>query len=145
MSIKLNDSEIKGHELIVTAVSNIQSSDLSGINTSTSSAFEGFKPKRLDVSLKIKYDNSQDLSDIQNLYETLENGDQKIFLIYNRTADAIGMRQARFDGNLRIAESLNLQEWTVNFTLIEVQSIPELKEKQRENLTNQIQEASQLP
>ena len=130
MTLKLGKQEIKGHDLKVVAVCNIKSSDLSGINTSTTTAFEGFKPKRLQVSLNIKFNNPDDLKSIKSLYETTEHEDLKVYDIFSKTAEAIEMRKGRFDADLRITEDASLEQWHVNFTLLEVQSIPELKQKQ---------------
>lgn len=132
ISFLLGDFSVKGFELKVTAELALPESDLSGQSSSSASAEEGIKPKRLRVSLKIPYDDNKNLTSLITLAEATDaNGSRKIYNIVNQTAEAYRIRQVRFTERFTAQEQDDSQAWGVTFVLVEQRSIPERIEQKR--------------
>ena len=129
MSLFLDDAEIKGSSLKLTATLSLAGEDISGESSSTAIAETGDKPKQLSVSLLIKYLNSEDVNFIVNLAEAKDdNGVRVAYEINNYTADAMNIRKVRFLGDVSVREDESLELWRVTFKLSEVKSVAEAKE-----------------
>ena len=134
----LDDTTIKGYEHRVTCELPMPDTDLSGNSSSTAVSEEGFKPKKLSISLKICFDDHEDLSSLVQLAEAVNStGERKIYTIVNKLAKAYNIRQVRFTESLRASELANSLAWQVNFSLLEYNSVPEKVESaQAENTSN---------
>ena len=134
----LNDSVINGYEHRVTCELPMPDTDLSGNSSSTAISEEGFKPKKLSISLKIRFDDHDDLSSLVQLAEAVNSaGERKIYTIVNKLAKAYNIRQVRFTESLRASELANSLAWQVNFSLLEYNSVPEKVESaQADNTSN---------
>lgn len=131
--MRLGSFTVPGYDLRVNTAMEIKTEDLSGETSATDQASKGIKPKKLTVSLKIRFRNATDLTDLYRVAEAKDtNGDLKVYTIANRTANAIGVRQVRFTQSVNAAEDEMLRQWNVSFTLVEQLSVPEQME-QREN------------
>jgi hypothetical protein len=127
--LSLDNSTIMGYEFIVTGEQPLPDEDLSAQSSSTLTAEQGFKGKRLRVSMKIKYDDSQQLKALVALATAInESGKRKVYTISNQTADAFGVRQVRFSERLTSQELNDSQAWSVSFVLLEHKSVPEKRE-----------------
>ncbi|WP_438461946.1 hypothetical protein [Marinomonas sp. PE14-40] len=125
--LALDKTKITGYGLKVTCELALPDEDLSGQSSSSATAEKGFKPKRLRVSLNIKYEDAAVLSDIVLLstatHET--KGTRKVYNIENQTAKAFSVRQVRFTERVSAQELDDSQAWSVSFVLVEHLSIPE--------------------
>jgi len=132
VTLVLDSTPINGYDTKVNGELIMPDKDLSGNTSNSSTAEEGFKPKKISVSLKIKYVDINDLSALITLSQTLNSSDErKIYTIINQTAKAFNVRQVKFTERLRAAELDDQQAWQVNFTLLEHNSIPEKTEKRQ--------------
>jgi hypothetical protein len=133
ITLVLNDQPILGYELKITAELALPEEDLSGQGSSSLSAEQGIKPKRLRVSLKIKHETPGYLSDLISLASAVdaETGKRVVYTIENDTANAFSVRQVRFTEKISANELGETQAWQVAFVLLEQQSIPEKIEAKR--------------
>ncbi|BBL73959.1 hypothetical protein [Methylomagnum ishizawai] len=126
----LDGKKIQGHGLRVSAALPLASEDMSGNSSATPKAETGDKGKSLSVSLQIRYQDAAWLSDLIALAEGKDgNQERRMFAIQNRTAQAMGIKQVKFDGNLDVKEADRLRAWEVSFTLAEYRSTPEKVEE----------------
>ncbi len=63
------------------------------------------------------------------------SGNRMVYTIVNITAEGMGIRQVKFEGDLSASEDESLNLWSVSFKLTEVRSVPELKESRQEAKT----------
>ena len=132
ITLILGDFSVKGFGLKVTAELALPESDLSGQSSSSASAEEGIKPKRLRVSINIPYDDVDALTGLITLAEATDtNGSREIYNIVNQTAAAYRVRQVRFTERFTAQEQDDSQAWAVTFVLVEHRSIPERIEQKR--------------
>nr|VFK54381.1 MAG: hypothetical protein BECKTUN1418F_GA0071002_10425 [Candidatus Kentron sp. TUN]VFK55277.1 MAG: hypothetical protein BECKTUN1418D_GA0071000_10308 [Candidatus Kentron sp. TUN]VFK56643.1 MAG: hypothetical protein BECKTUN1418E_GA0071001_10425 [Candidatus Kentron sp. TUN] len=95
-------------------------------------AERGFKPKRLRVSLRIRYADRGQLESLVRLAEATDAaGDRRVYEILNRTAKAYRIRQVLFTERLQANEQAGEQAWQVSFHLVEHHSNPERVEARR--------------
>lgn len=133
MSLYLSNQKINGHNLKVSASLELASEDNSGQSSYTDAAETGDKPKKLNVSLEIRFADVQYLSALIVLAEAKTVvGERVVYNVMNPTAQAMNIRRARFAGNVSVAEDDSLKRWKVSFKLHEVESVPELKEARSE-------------
>ncbi|SMF94442.1 hypothetical protein SAMN02949497_1757 [Methylomagnum ishizawai] len=126
----LDGKKIQGHGLRVSAALPLASEDMSGNSSATPKAETGDKGKSLSVSLQIRYQDATWLSDLIALAEGKDgNQERRMFAVQNRTAQAMGIKQVKFDGNLDVKEADRLRAWEVSFTLAEYRSTPEKVEE----------------
>ncbi len=127
ITLVLNDTKITGYGQKVTCELALPDEDLSGQSSSSAVAEKGFKPKRLRVSLNIKYENVSELSEIVLLSTATDEakGTRKVYNIENQTAKAFSVRQVRFTERVSAQELDDTQAWSVSFVLVEHLSIPE--------------------
>ena len=129
----LDQTPINGHEQRITCSQEMPDKDLSGDSSSSAVAEGGFKPTKISVSIKIKFENPEDLRALVNLSRDLsEDGSRKIYQILNQTAQAYNIRQVRFTERVRAAELNDEQSWQVSFSLLEHNSVPERTEERQQ-------------
>ncbi len=126
--LRLDDFTVPGFDLLVSLGMKFKDADASGDSSSTAKASKGAKGKKLDVKIKIRFTDEKDLRELTRVAEAKEKGDQKIYTVTNRTANAAGMRQARFSGEFTVDEQENARCWLVSFALAEHKSNPEMAE-----------------
>lgn len=133
IALILNDTTITGYGLKVACELALPEDDLSGQSSSTATAEKGFKPKRLKVSLNIKYEDADVLSTILLLSSATntDTGKRTVYNIDNQTASAFGVRQVRFSDRVSAQEMDGSHAWSVSFTLLEHLSTAEKIESQR--------------
>lgn len=126
----LDGKKIQGKDMRVSGSLPLASEDMSGNSSATPKAETGDKGKSLAVSMRIPFTEPTWLSDLIALAEGKDgNQERSRFNIQNRTAQAMGLKQVVFDGNLDARESDKLRQWEVSFTLAEYRSTPEKKEE----------------
>lgn len=132
--MKLDDFTVPGKDLKVAGSLKIKSVPLDGSTSSTDTEHQGFEPKKLAVSLQISHVDENDLKSIFTAAETLGADETpKIYTIVDRTANAMGIKQCRFDGDVKIRNNGSLKAWTVSFSLIESLSNAEKTESQQKS------------
>lgn len=130
--LALDDTNIAGYGHKITCEQPLPDDDLSGQSSSSLSAENGIKPKRLRVSLNIKYSDIKNLAELVLLStETTEDGSRKKYKIVNQTAAAFNIRQVRFSERFSAQELDGAQAWSVTFVLVEQLSVPEKVEEKR--------------
>ncbi len=133
MTLLLDGEKVRGKGLKITANLRIESDDMSGQTSNSTSAHKGFKPKTLTVSLMIPFVDQVQLRDLMRMAEATEGGGQlKTYRIVNDTATAFGVRQVQFSDGVSAREDDTLAAWRVQFTLAEKLSNPERVEKRRQ-------------
>lgn len=130
MSIYLNGNKVPGHNLHVSASLQLAGEDLSGNSSSTAQAEKGDKPKTISVRTTIKFKNKAELAQIYAMAEARDTAtERQIYSIINDTAEALKIRQVRFQGNVETMEQYNQRQWDVSFQLVEYRSVPEKKQE----------------
>ena len=132
MILALDGTSIEGYDHKVTCDLPMPDEDLSGKSSSTAAAEGGIKPKRLRVSLNIKYENADHLADLVLLAtDQNEDGARKRYDIVNKTAEAFNIRKVRFTERFNAQELGDIQAWAVSFVLVEHVSVQEKVEQRR--------------
>jgi len=135
--MQLDNFRIPGKKLLVKGNLEMRTEDIAGETSGTDLVEKGIKPKLLRVTVSIPYADQQGLRDLVKTAESKnETGEQKIFTITNRTANAAGIRQVRFTEHFNWDEAETLQMWNVSFTLQEYMSNPERVEKRLDQDTS---------
>jgi hypothetical protein len=128
--------KVPGKRLLVKGNMEMRTEDIAGETSGTDVVEKGIKPKILRVSVSIPFKMAQGLKDLVKIAESKnENGEQKIFTITNRTANAAGIRQVRFVESLNWDEAETMQMWEVSFALQEYMSNPERVENRKDSAT----------
>ena len=125
----LDDYTVPGFGLTTSLTLPIKDEDASGDSSSTSKAEKGKKGKKLEVKTKIRFKDEDKLTEFMALAESMSKGDGRLFIITNRIANAAGMRQGRFSGDVKIDPQEGLAMWTISFSLAEHKSVPERAEE----------------
>lgn len=126
MSLRLDGTDIKGYQLQVVAALDLAGDSLSGSGSGTEVAETGDKPKKITVELQYRFVDADQLRALVKLAEARDaGGSRKTYQLGNQTASAMGVRQARFLGELTAREDASADFWSVRFQLQEVNSIPE--------------------
>lgn len=136
----LDDYTVPGFGLTTSLTLPIKDEDASGDSSSTSRAKKGDKGKKLEVKICIRFKHETKLSELISKAEAMSAGDGQVFTVTNRVANAAGMRQGRFSGDLKVDPQQGLDMWTVSFSIAEHKSVPERaeeREKPRETTTQQ--------
>ncbi|MDX7830289.1 baseplate complex protein [Aeromonas dhakensis] len=114
----------------VSASMQFQDKDQSGQTSSTSSAEQGAKAKELDVSGLIPFKDEQMLSRLFELADAKGNGGKRhVYRVGSLLAKSVKVRQAKFTGRISASEQEGLLAWQVQFTLKELNSVPEKREQ----------------
>ena len=132
--MRLNDFIVPDHELLVSVSTEFDSQELRGESSSTSVAHKGVKAKVIDVSLLIRFNESDHLKAMYQTAEAIDGiGDLLVYNIVDPTANALSIRQVRFYGRIVTREMRKEKAWRVTFQLREHLSVPE---KQEQRLTS---------
>ncbi|MGZ5053572.1 MAG: baseplate complex protein [Methylobacter sp.] len=132
MSLHLNGTKVPGYNQKISIDLKFPSEDMSGNGSATTKAEKGDKGKTLKMTTLIRYVDADQLSLLTNLAEAKDsNGERVRYQIVNDMANAMNMRQGFFDESCSVKENDSTQDWTVNFTLSEHQSVPEQKEARK--------------
>lgn len=127
----LDDFTVPGFGLNVSINEQLKSEDASGESSSTATAKKGNKGKKLEVRLSLRFKHADELRQLMRVAEATEGKDGKVYTITNDTANAVGMRQGSFTGNIKVDEAENLRLWEISFTLTEHISVPEMDESRQ--------------
>lgn len=136
----LDDYTVPGFGLTASLTLPIKDEDASGDSSSTSKAKKGNKGKKLEVKVNIRFKDEAKLTELITKAEAMSAGDGQIFTVTNRVANAAGMRQARFSGDLKVDPQQGLAMWTVSFSIAEHKSVPERAEAREEAPTTTTQQ-----
>ncbi|MFW5487378.1 MAG: DNA-binding protein [Desulfovibrio sp.] len=140
--LRLDDYNVPGYGLTVTGDLEIRTEDLSGETSGTARVDKGLKPKRLNVSLCIRFKDQNALRDLVRVVEARgRNGEGKVYTIANREANVAGIRQVRFTDKFDWKPISGIKAWSVSFTLREYLSVPERVE-QRETKPEAVAQTS---
>lgn len=143
MTLHLNQIQVKGHDMKVAATLPLAAADMSGQTSYTDTAETGDKPKQISVRMGITFKNAADLTALVKLAEAKNNHGSRVhYQVINETAQAMGIRLVKFEGDLSVNEDETTAGWRVAFKLTEVRSVPELKEsrQQAKDVTEQAAE-----
>ena len=128
----LNGTKIPGHSQSVAVGFNLASEDASGESSATAQIEKGDKGKELTVTTVIKWVDANDLTALTALAESKDaNGSRTVYNIQEATANAMKVRQVKFNANFNVRKDDNNHQWIVSFNLIEYLSVPERKEERR--------------
>jgi hypothetical protein len=131
--LALNGQKIKGSELKISATLSLAGEDLSGSSSMSAQAETGDKPQSLSVNMEIKFDNAKDLTDLLNLAKAkTERVERVTYDILNNTAEAMAIRQVRFQGDITVREDATFNLWKISFKLVEQRSVSEVAESRQE-------------
>lgn len=126
--LRLDDYTLPGFGLTVAVTQPFPDDDASGNTSSTAQASKGAKAKRLDVRFYLRFSDESALRALARVAEAITNGERSIYTVTNRTANAAGMRQGRFTGDLKAEEQEDRRCWLISFALREHVSVPERAE-----------------
>ena len=124
----LDNFRVPGYGLQVSLSLKIKDEDASGETSGTAKAKKGTKGKKLEVKVNIRFTQAKELRELFRMAEAAAKGDNKKYAITNPTANAVGMRQGTFTGDLKVDKMDSLRAWAVSFTLGEHVSVPEMAE-----------------
>lgn len=117
-----------------------EEADMSGRQSSTKKADKGVKAKEMTVSGLIPYREKQWLTDLFNFAEATEkSGEQTKYRVSSVSAEAVNMREVQFSGSISATEQEDAMAWQVSFTLKEVNSVSEKKEKRKAKPKKKVQ------
>lgn len=130
MSIYLNGIKIPGFNQKVSGNLTLKSVDISGKTSYTPRAETGDKGKTISVATVIRCVDEKQLKQLINLAQKKNVAlERMIYNIVNTTANAMGIKQVKFDGDVQVREDQNLQQWSVTFELLEYNSVAEIVEQ----------------
>lgn len=133
--MQLNDFRIPGKNLVVKGNLELRTEDIAGETSGTDTIEKGIKPKVLRVSVIIPFKTPQDLRNLIKTAEALNDvGERKIYTVTHRTANAAGIRQAKFFEHFNWNEADTMQMWKISFSLQEYLSNPERVENRDQGL-----------
>lgn len=127
--LTLDGTQIPLKSLRISVRQLLAGKDMSGQTSATDQAETGSKGKVLAVMGVIPFSNPNVLTNIFAMADSKDNGARHIFRISNRTAEAMKIRQVKFQGTIRADEQTNLRQWNISFELVEHLSVPERKEQ----------------
>ncbi|MBD8515160.1 adenine glycosylase [Photobacterium sp. CAU 1568] len=123
--LTLSGTQLSLKSLRVSVRQQLAGQDMSGQTAATDQAETGDKAKVLSVSGTIPFERQPDLSKLFELAGVKENDARQVYRISNRTAQALKIREVKFQGNIRGDEQESLRQWAVSFELVEHRSVPE--------------------
>ena len=132
MILKYQDTlfELKAKNLVASVTLPIRNKRLDGQSSSTLTSNQGSKAKSLSFACLIPFSEKEHLSELIAIAEAIEDdGARRVYRIQQEDAAAADVREVIFDGNLSFRKTENLLAWSVNFSLLQVHSVPESKER----------------
>lgn len=132
----LDNYVVPNKELKVSMSMRIDSGDLSGQSSATTTTHKGFKAKVINVSLLIPFIEPDLLTELITVAQaTIADGSLKIYTITDELAKAIKVRKVKFTEEFYVREMDDLKAWTVQFALQDHHSVPE-KTEQRQQVSS---------
>ena len=131
MQILLDGTPIPGYDHRVSVTGQIERGDLSGESSTTGASHKGYKPGVVNVRCKVNMDRPADVLTFRALFQQLdpETGAPAVWDITEPTATAFNIRRVQFTDFLKIEPQDGPRVWDVSFALIEVRSVPQMKEE----------------
>lgn len=130
--MRLDTYKVPDANLKISAQLPMPQADISGGSSSTSTVSMGQKAKKLSVALTIAFKDANLLTELIGIAEQTDDaGDARVWQIIDPLAKAMQIRQVKFTDALRVTEADSLQAWSVTFSLVEHNSVPEKKEARR--------------
>lgn len=128
--LALNGTPIYLNNINMTATVKHEQEDMSGSKSSTKTSNKGIKAKEVKVQGIIPYAYREWLTTVFKLAESIDNkGNPLTYRISAIIADVINMREVQFSEGITVQEAQNGLWWEVSFTLREVNSVAEKREK----------------
>lgn len=129
--LTLNGTQLPLKNLRISVRQQLAGQDMSGQTSATDQAETGSKGKRLSVKGVIPFNKAQLLSNLFTMADAQENEARQIYRISNKTAEALKIRQVKFQGTVSADEQDTLRQWSVSFELNEHLSVPERVEQRQ--------------
>ncbi|EHR1162061.1 adenine glycosylase [Vibrio parahaemolyticus] len=129
--LTLNGTQLPLKNLRISVRQQLAGLDMSGQTSATDQAETGSKGKILTVKGVIPFNKKQLLTNLFSMAEAQDNGARQIYRISNKTAEALKIRQVKFQGAVRADEQDSHRQWGVSFELIEHLSVPERVEQRQ--------------
>jgi len=129
--LTLNGTQLPLKNLRISVRQQLAGKDMSGQTSATEQAETGSKGKILTVKGVIPFTKNQLLTNLFNMAEAQEDGARQIYRISNKTAEALKIRQVKFQGAVRADEQDSHRQWSVSFELVEHLSVPERVEQRQ--------------
>ncbi|MCL9775696.1 baseplate complex protein [Vibrio methylphosphonaticus] len=129
--LTLDGSQLPLKNLRISVRQQLAGQDMSGQTSATDQAETGTKGKILTVKGVIPFSKNQLLTNLFSMAEALESGSRHIYRISNKTAEALKIRQVKFQGAVRADEQDSHRQWSVSFELVEHLSVPERVEQRQ--------------
>jgi hypothetical protein len=130
--MRIGEFPVPGTDMIVNGGFDYANDSLAGESSGTETANKGIKPKSFTVSLKIPYDDANDLTALVRIAEAVDaSGSQVVYDVVDITLNTFNVRKARFDRNFRASENESIMAWDVSFSLTEVSSTAEKVEMRK--------------
>ncbi len=129
--LTLNGTQLPITNLKVSVRQQLAGQDMSGQTSATDQAETGSKGKILTVKGVIPFNKKTLLTNLFSMAEAQENGARQIYRISNKTAEALKIRQVKFQGAVRADEQDSHRLWSVSFELVEHLSVPERVEQRQ--------------
>ncbi|MFS1902969.1 adenine glycosylase [Vibrio lentus] len=127
----LNGTQLPLKNLRISVRQQLAGQDMSGQTSATDQAETGSKGKILTVKGVIPFTKNQLLTHLFSMAEAQESDARQIYRISNKTAEALKIRQVKFQGVVRADEQESHRQWSVSFELVEHLSVPERVEQRQ--------------
>lgn len=128
----LNQYRVPGSSLKVSPSMNIETEALDGDTSISSRNLKGIKPKRLAISLQLRFDQTQELSDLTRKAEAITTKNTLVsYDLLNAVGNSMGIKQVQFTDSFSVTEVDTKKAWRIAFTLIEVNSVSEKTEERQ--------------
>ena len=124
--ILLDAVPVPGFDHRVTIQEQIDREDVSGAGNSGAGAHGGWKPALVTVRCLVRRDRPQDIGTLRLMFHDRDTGADtpRLMEITEDTCWAMGIRRVRFTERLQVEPLEGRDLWTVDFTLVEAESIP---------------------
>ena len=129
--LTLNGTQLPLKNLRISVRQQLAGQDMSGQTSATDQAETGSKGKILTVKGVIPFTKNQLLTNLFSMAEAQESDARQIYRISNKTAEALKIRQVKFQGVVRADEQESHRQWSVSFELVEHLSVPERVEQRQ--------------
>ncbi|MBJ2145320.1 adenine glycosylase [Vibrio sp. IB15] len=129
--LTLNGTQLPLKNLRISVRQQLAGQDMSGQTSATDQAETGSKGKILTVKGVVPFTKSQLLTNLFSMAEAQDNDARQIYRISNKTAEALKIRQVKFQGAVRADEQDSHRQWSVSFELVEHLSVPERVEQRQ--------------
>ena len=130
MPIYLNEKIIPGFGHKIGERTKISADDKSGSTSKSVQSEKGIKPSDLGVKVKVLFSKPDDLATIKEMATAVDKNNIRIvYKIKSRITKATRVNYVQFAGDLVVQEEDAKQCWNISFTLREIDSVAEQKER----------------